>query len=52
MVRTGKGKTSATVLIPLEPFRQWEAEMHRLTAAAEPSGPSPEKGEGGKGGKQ
>lgn len=47
-VRTREGKTTATALIPREPFRQWQAEMHRLTVAAEPAGPSPEKGESGK----
>jgi hypothetical protein len=52
IVRTGKGKTSTTVLIPLEPFRQWQAEMQRLTAAAESAGPPQEKGEGGKGSKK
>jgi hypothetical protein len=51
-VRTGEGKTTATALIPREPFRQWQAEMHRLTVAAEPAGPSRERGEKGKGGKQ
>ena len=50
-VRTREGKTTATALIPREPFRQWQAEMHRLTVAAEPAGPSPEKGETSKGGK-
>jgi hypothetical protein len=48
-VRTGEGKTSATTLIPREPFRQWQEEMQRLTAAAEPAGPAPAKGETGKG---
>ena len=38
-------------LVPRAPFRQWQEEMHRLTASAEPTGPSPEKGETGKGGK-
>ena len=51
MVRTGEGKTTATVLIPQEPFRQWQEEMRRLTVAAEPAGPPGEKGETGKGGK-
>ena len=51
-VRTREGKTTATALIPREPFRQWQAEMHRLTVAAEPAGPSREKGEVGKGGKK
>ena len=50
-VRTREGKTTATALIPQAPFRQWQEEMHRLTAAAEPAGPSAEKGESGKGGK-
>jgi hypothetical protein len=52
MVRTGEGKTTSTALIPREPFRQWQAEMQRLTAAAKPAGPPPEKGEGGKGSKE
>ena len=51
-VRTGEGQTTATVLVPLAPFRQWQEEMRRLTAAAKPGGPSPEKSEGGKGGKE
>jgi hypothetical protein len=50
VVRTGEGKTAATALIPREPFRQWQAEMQRLTAAAEPAGPSTEKGGTGKAG--
>lgn len=50
-VRTGEGKSTATVLIPPEPFRQWQAEMQRLTAAAEPAGLSGEKGAGDRGGK-
>ena len=52
MVRTGEGKTTATALIPQAPFRQWQEEMRRLTAAAEPAGPPREKGETGKGGKE
>ena len=51
-VRTREGKSTATVLAPLAPFRQWQEEMHRLTASAKPAGPSPEKGESGKGDKQ
>jgi hypothetical protein len=50
-VRTGAGKTTATALISQAPFRQWQTEMHRLTAVAEPAGPLPEKGDNGKGGK-
>jgi hypothetical protein len=50
-VRTGEGETTATALIPQAPFRQWQEEMQRLTAAAEPAVPSGEKGETGKGGK-
>jgi hypothetical protein len=50
-VHTGEGKTTATALIPREPFRQWQEEMRRLTVAAEPAEPSREKGETGKGGK-
>ena len=44
VVRIGEGKTSATVLIAREPFRQWQAEMQRLTAAAEPAGPQGRRG--------
>jgi hypothetical protein len=51
LVRTGEGESTATALIPQEPFRQWQEEMQRLTAAAEPAGPSGEKGETDKGGK-
>jgi hypothetical protein len=50
-VRIGEGKSAATALIPLAPFRQWQAEMQRLTVAAEPAVPSGEKGETGKTGK-
>ena len=52
IVRTGEGESAATALIPQEPFRQWQAEMQRLTAAAAPAGPSGEKDETGKGGKE
>ena len=51
-VRTREGKTTATVLIAREPFRQWQAEMQRLTAAAEPAGLSREKGAGDQGSKK
>ena len=50
-VRTGEGKTTATALIPRALFRQWQEEMHRLTASAKPAGPPPEKGQDGKVGK-
>jgi Domain of unknown function (DUF4340) len=50
-VRTGEGKTIVMALIPVAPFRQWQEEMQRLTAAAKPAGPSGEQGETGKGGK-
>ena len=52
IVRTGEGESAATALIPQEPFRQWQEEMQRLTAAAEAAGPSGEKGETNKGGKE
>ena len=48
VVRTREGESTATVLVPQAPFRQWQEEMHRLTASAKPAGPSPEKGESGK----
>ena len=51
-VRTGEGKATATALIPQAPFRQWQAEMQRLTVAAEPAGTAGEKGEGDKGSKK
>jgi hypothetical protein len=51
-VRTGEGKTTSTALIPQAPFRQWQAEMQRLTVAAEPAGTLGEKGEGDKGSKK
>jgi hypothetical protein len=50
-VRTGEGKSTTIAFIPLAPFRQWQAEMQRLTVAAEPAVPSGEKGETGKTGK-
>jgi hypothetical protein len=52
LVRTGEGKATAAVLVPQAPFRQWQEEMHRLTASAKPAAPAPEKGESGKGDKQ
>jgi hypothetical protein len=51
-VRIGEGKTSATVLIAQAPFRQWQEEMQRLTAAAEPAGEPPEKGAADQGSKK
>ena len=51
-VRIGEGKTTATALITPAPFRQWQEEMRRLTVAAEPAGPTGEKGEGDKGSKK
>jgi hypothetical protein len=47
-VRTREGKSTATILVPQASFRQWQEEMHRLTATAKPAGPSGEKGESGK----
>jgi hypothetical protein len=51
MVRTREGPATATAVTPLAPFRQWQEEMHRLTATTEKTGPSPEKSESGQGGK-
>ena len=45
------GDKTVLALVPLAPFRQWQEEMRRLTVSAEPTGPSPEKGETGRGGK-
>jgi hypothetical protein len=50
-VRTREGQTTAAALVRQGPFRQWQEEMRRLTAAAKPGGPSPKKSESGKGGK-
>jgi len=43
------GERTAAALIPQAPFRQWQDEMQRLTAAAKKIVPAPEKGEGDKG---
>jgi hypothetical protein len=51
VIRTREGESTATVLALQAPFRQWQEEMHRLTASAKPAGPVPEKGESGKGDK-
>jgi hypothetical protein len=45
------GDKTVLALVPRAPFRQWQEEMHRLTASAEPAGPSAEKGEPGRDGK-
>jgi len=45
------GDKTVLALTPRAPFRQWQEEMHRLTASAKPAGPSAEKGETGRGGK-
>ena len=50
MVRLRKGEKTEMVLVPQAPFRQWQNEMQRLTAAAGKAGESPQQGEGGKGG--
>jgi hypothetical protein len=52
VIRIGEGKTTATVLIAPEPFRQWQADMQRLTAAAAPPGASPQPGAAGQGSKK
>jgi hypothetical protein len=43
-VRLREGKTATALLAPQGPFRQWQEEMRRLTASAEPTGSSREKG--------
>jgi hypothetical protein len=50
-VRIGEGKATTTALVPRTPFRQWQEEMHRLTAPPKPTGPPAEKGKTGRGGK-
>ena len=42
------GDKTVLALAPRAPFRQWQEEMHRLTASAEPAKPSAEKSESGK----
>jgi hypothetical protein len=44
-VVTKAGDKAETALIPQEPFRQWQAEMGRLTATAKKTAPAPEKAE-------
>lgn len=48
-VVTKVGDKSVTALIPQAPFRQWQAEMGRLTATAKQPAPAPEKAEPPKG---
>jgi hypothetical protein len=45
------GDHTVTALVPRMPFRQWQAEMQRLTATAQKPGPAPAKQESSKGGK-
>jgi hypothetical protein len=42
------GDKTVLALIPQAPFRQWQAEMRRLTASAEPAGPKGGQGQSGK----
>jgi hypothetical protein len=48
-VITRVGDKTETVLVPAAPFRQWQEEMHRLTATARKAGKSQEKGKSGQG---
>jgi hypothetical protein len=50
-IRIQEGKNTVTVLVAQGPFRQWQEEMRRLTASAEPAGTPKQKGAGGKAGK-
>ena len=47
-VLTRTGDHLVTALVPLTPFRQWQADMQRLTASAQKPGPAPAKQETGK----
>ena len=49
LARTGDHPVAA--LVPQAPFRQWQADMQRLTASAQKPGPAPAKQENRKGGK-
>jgi hypothetical protein len=46
---TRVGDKTETALVPTAPFRQWQEEMHRLTATARKAGESQEKGGSGQG---
>jgi len=48
IVRTREGEKVARTLAAQAPFRQWQEEMHRLTASAGKTGPSREQNESGK----
>jgi hypothetical protein len=48
-VVTKAADKTVTALIPQAPFRQWQAEMDRLTATARKPAPTPEKAESPKG---
>lgn len=48
-VVTKTGDKTVAALIPQAPFRQWQAEMDRLTATAKKTPPAPEKAEPPKG---
>jgi hypothetical protein len=47
-IRIQEGKNTVTVLVAQGPFRQWQEEMRRLTASAEPAGTPKQEGAGGK----
>jgi hypothetical protein len=46
------GDKTETALVPTTPFRQWQEEMHRLTATARKAGESQGKGKSGQGGRK
>ncbi|MGA9755764.1 MAG: DUF4340 domain-containing protein [Desulfobaccales bacterium] len=48
-VLTRVGDKTVMTQIPQAPFRQWQEEMHRLTASTGKTGAAPEKGESAKG---
>ncbi len=51
-VITRVGDKTETALVPTAPFRQWQEEMHRMTATARKAGESQEKGASGQGSKK
>jgi len=51
-VITRVGNKTEAALVPATPLRQWQEEMHRMTATARKAGKSQEKGQSGQGGRK